>query len=238
MGPGESSGMKMRLQPTCERPQVSLGLALRYTRSTTWGGNERYQASGAGLTEAACPPCEGEQQWCWEANGSPQTAQAQHPGHVPGSTCPSPPCTGMPQHWFITDSNDEDDFTVAWAGLPFVAQTQCCNVCGIPASFRIWGSAFVHLSSGKLKRKRNTTSSVSIPPTLHPHSRLPRLSNASYWVLKAMGMLLPAVGTFCPLLVFSVPPCFTCSEWHRQGMLTAAFTYWALTRTLYTMTNF
>lgn len=55
--------MKMRLQPTCERPQVSLGLVLRYTRSMTQGGNEPYKARGAnGLIEAACPPCKGEQQ--------------------------------------------------------------------------------------------------------------------------------------------------------------------------------
>lgn len=63
VGPEESSGVKIRLQPTCERPQVSLGLALRCTRSTTWGANEPYKARGAdGLVDAACPLCEGEQQ--------------------------------------------------------------------------------------------------------------------------------------------------------------------------------
>lgn len=232
----------MRLQPTSERPQVSLGLALRYTRSTTWGGNEPYKARGADrLIEAACPLCEGEQQWCWEGYQSLQPAWAEHPGHVPAPPaflCLTPPCAGMPQHWFITDSNDQDDFTAAWAGLPFVVQTQHCDVCGIPASFRIWGSAFAPLSSGKLKRRRNITSSVSIAPTPHPHSRLAGLSNASYWVLRATGMLLPAEGTFCLLLVSSLPPHFTCSEWRRQGKLTAVFTYWALIRTLYTTTNF
>lgn len=232
----------MRLQPTCERPQVSLGLVLRYTRSMTWGGNKPYKARGAnGLIEAACPPCKGEQQWCWEGYWSLQTVQAAHLGHVPSPPafpCFTPPCTGMPLHWFITDSNDQDYFTVAWAGLPFVAQTQHCYVSGIPASFKIWGSVFAPLSSRKLKRKRNTTSSVSITPTPHPHSRLAELSNSSYWVLRARGMLLPAKGIFSLLLASSVPPHFPCSEEHRQGILMAVFTYWALTRTLCTTTNF
>lgn len=161
------------------------------------------------------------------------------PRPCPRSTCfslPHPTLRRNDSELFITHSNDQDDFMVGWAGLPFVAQTQHCNVCRIPASFRVCGSAFAHLSSGKIKGKRNTTSSVSIAPTPHPQSRLAGLTNASYRALRATGMLLPARGNILLLLVSRVP--FTGSECHTQGMQTAAFTHGALMRNLCTMTSF